>query len=523
MLILPPAPTSLLAQLLTAALTVALTSVLARICSYIWRSKRADTLLASVPGPKGTFLLGSIPDVLRNLHRVYDHQAELLAKYGGRMRVPWSIFSGNVLFLSDPKDIEHMFSTNMDNYIKSDHFVKSVGEIFEKTLFALNHSHTADGGAMYRLQRKTITRVFTTTNFREFTEGVFHKYALRVVDIINAQNGKCEMHKIASQFTLQTIFDIGLGIPLESVDKDLGLKFIDAMDTVFLGIAARLMYKPYFKYFWWCMPSEYRFQRASKVLLDLIDGIISDRLQESEEQFAARSDILTMCIQKGRELAAEGNPMVDIPTLRSSITGMLFGGRDTISSLILYCFYNLAQYPEQQEKILQELKTLDTSALTYDDVKKLKYLDAFVWETLRLYPTAPLNTRQTAEDDILPDGTFVPAGTDIIVSSYYMGRNNAALWGDDQLVFRPERWLEMKTRPSAYEFPVFQAGPRICPGMNMAILETKTFIAILLQKFHVKIQDGEQVKDRPSVLALAMMMKDGLPLHLTPRSAACAS
>lgn len=74
MLILPPAPTSLLAQLLTAALTVALTSVLARICSYIWRSKRADTLLASVPGPKGTFLLGSIPDVLRNLHRVYDHQ-----------------------------------------------------------------------------------------------------------------------------------------------------------------------------------------------------------------------------------------------------------------------------------------------------------------------------------------------------------------------------------------------------------------------------------------------------------------
>ncbi|GAB9474666.1 Cytochrome p450 86a2, partial [Globisporangium polare] len=197
--------------------------------------------------------------------------------------------------------------------------------------------------------------------------------------------------------------------------------------------------------------------------------------------------------------------------------------RDTTSSTTLFSFYNLAQYPEQQDKILEEIKTIDTSSLTFEDVKKLKYLDAFVWETLRLYPTVPLNRKQAAEDDHLPDGTFVPAGTDVSYCAYFMGRNNAALWGDDQLEFRPERWLEMKTRPSAFEFPVFQAGPRICPGMNMALLEAKTFIAILLEKFHVMIQDGEELKDRPYVLAPAMVMKDGLPLQLTPRTVAPAS
>jgi cytochrome P450 len=32
-------------------------------------------------------------------------------------------------------------------------------------------------------------------------------------------------------------------------------------------------------------------------------------------------------------------------------------------------------------------------------------------------------------------------------------------------VLRPERWNDHT--PSAFEFPVFQAGPRICLGVNM--------------------------------------------------------
>ncbi|GAB9477673.1 hypothetical protein Gpo141_00014794, partial [Globisporangium polare] len=203
---------------------------------------RASNQLTPASGPEGAFLLGIIPEVMKNLHRIYDYQeVELFTKYGGRVRIPWSIFSNNALYLSDPKDIEHILSTNMDNYVKSTHFGKSVGEIFEKTLLAANHAHTKDGGALFRLQRKVMSRVFTTSNFREFTESVFRKYALRVVDIIHGKNGEINMHTIASQFTLQTIFDIACGVPLESIDKELGVQFIDAMDFVFSNITARLL------------------------------------------------------------------------------------------------------------------------------------------------------------------------------------------------------------------------------------------------------------------------------------------
>ncbi|GAB9476262.1 Cytochrome p450 86a2 [Globisporangium polare] len=523
MLVLPPISSLTAVQVLTAALTVALTGVLMAIASSIYRKMRAAKLLAPVPGPKGWFILGILPALAQNIHHIYDYKVKLMIHYGGRTKVPWNIVSNNMLCLSDPKDVEYVLSTNMKNWIKSEQLIASIGDLFERGFLGTNHAHTADGGARWRLQRKIITRVFTTSNFRVFTEGIFHKYTMRVVDLIDAQNGKVDMHTMASQYTLQTIFDISCGVPLHSIDKDLGLKFIKAMDYVFGTVTERFILRPYFRYFWWCMPSEYRLKRESKVMVDLVDGILHQRLKESDEEIKDRFDVLSLSIKKARELEGEGEGILDIPTLRSFLATTIFGGRDTTSSLIQYCFYNLAQYPEEQDKISEELKTVDTTKMTFDDVKTLKYLDAFVWETLRLYPTVPVNVKQAAEDDVLPDGTFVPAGTEIVYSPYYMGRNNATLWGDDQLVFRPERWLEMEKRPTAYEFPAFQGGPRICPGMNMALLEVKIFISILLQKFHVKIQDGEQVKDRSYMLGATMMMKGGLPLQLTARQAASAS
>ncbi|TYZ67861.1 hypothetical protein PybrP1_006392, partial [[Pythium] brassicae (nom. inval.)] len=140
----------------------------------------------------------------------------------------------------------------------------------------------------------------------------------------------------------------------------------------------------------------------------------------------------------------------------------------------------LAKHPEVQQKAYEEVMSLNKSEFTFEDAKQLKYLDAIVHETLRLYPPAVLSSKVCCEDDHLPDGTFVSAGTEVTWSMWYMGRNNKALWGEDVRVFRPERWLEMEKRPSAFDFPVFQAGPRICLGMNMSLLESKIFTATML-------------------------------------------
>ena len=52
--------------------------------------------------------------------------------------------------------------------------------------------------------------------------------------------------------------------------------------------------------------------------------------------------------------------------------------------------------------------------------------------------------------------------------------------------FKPERWItkhrEIQTFDQ-YEFPVFQAGPRICLGKDLAIYEVKVLLVELLRRF----------------------------------------
>lgn len=74
MLILPSASATVVAQVVAAALTVALTSALVSIGKSIRRKMRAEKLLTPVPGPKGRFLLGFVPELSKNLQRIYDFQ-----------------------------------------------------------------------------------------------------------------------------------------------------------------------------------------------------------------------------------------------------------------------------------------------------------------------------------------------------------------------------------------------------------------------------------------------------------------
>jgi len=89
----------------------------------------------------------------------------------------------------------------------------------------------------------------------------------------------------------------------------------------------------------------------------------------------------------------------------------------------------------------------------------MPFLEACIMETLRLYPSVPLDSKNALEDDTLPDGTFVPAGVECAYSPYCFGRS-VDIWGADAGEFKPERWLGTPT-PSQYKYLTFNAGPRL--------------------------------------------------------------
>ncbi|KAK8943919.1 Cytochrome P450 86A1 [Platanthera guangdongensis] len=152
----------------------------------------------------------------------------------------------------------------------------------------------------------------------------------------------------------------------------------------------------------------------------------------------------------------------------------ILAGRNTSSVALCWFFWLVATHPEAERAILDELcsvlaasrgdddrTTWLVAPLSLEELGRLVYLKAALSETLRLYPSVSEDTKYVAANDILPDGTFIPAGSSITYSIYSVGRMKS-VWGDDCLKFRPERWLSADGRhyeppENSFKFVAFNA------------------------------------------------------------------
>ena len=172
--------------------------------------------------------------------------------------------------------------------------------------------------------------------------------------------------------------------------------------------------------------------------------------------------------------------------------------------------------------VLMETRGNDVSGwveepLAFEEVDRLVYLKAAPLETLRLYPPVPEDIKHVLNDDVLPSGTFVPAGSKVVYSIYSIGRMEF-IWGEDCLEFRPERWLSADGSKievqDSYKFVSFNAGPRICLGKDLAYLQMKSIAAAVLLRHRLSVEPGHRVEQK---MSLTLFMKYGLRVNVHPR------
>lgn len=127
-------------------------------------------------------------------------------------------------------------------------------------------------------------------------------------------------------------------------------------------------------------------------------------------------------------------------------------------------------------------------------------------ESLRLYPPAWVVTRQALADDVVA-GVEVPAGTLVIVCTWGLHRD-PALWEAPE-EFRPERFLDAP-RPPAGTYVPFGAGPRLCIGRDLALVEEVLVLATLLRGHTVRPAGPARGVDA----LVTLRPRGGLPLHV---------
>ncbi|KAK0502022.1 cytochrome P450 monooxygenase pc-3 [Armillaria luteobubalina] len=241
------------------------------------------------------------------------------------------------------------------------------------------------------------------------------------------------------------------------------------------------------------------------VINDFVQPMLSEALARKNKGVKSAlgldEDVESMSLLD-RLLQVTDNPKV----VQDELINILVAGRDTTSSLLTLAVYMMCEHPDMVVRLRSEiLKKVGTGKPTYDDIRDMKYLRAFLNgtrnvcyspieigfhylrspETLRLYPTVSSRVATT-----LPNkgGTpyYIPRGTRIVYSVFLMHRRTD-LWGPDALEFDPDRFLDSRVHkyltPNPFIFAPFNAGPRICLGQQFAYNEASYYIVRLLQTF----------------------------------------
>ncbi|PHT71321.1 hypothetical protein T459_26425 [Capsicum annuum] len=194
--------------------------------------------------------------------------------------------------------------------------------------------------------------------------------------------------------------------------------------------------------------------------------------------------------------------------LRDTFLNLMFAGRDTTSAALTWFFVLLAKNPSVEKKIRQEIQQQlhvkedeNLKLFTKEESRKLIYLHGSLCETLRLFPSLPLEHKVPLDHDILPSGHHVSPHTRMILPFYSMGRMET-LWGKDYLEFKPERWISdrggIKHEPS-FKFPAFNVGPRTCIGKEMTFFQMKIVAATIIHNYHIQVVEPNNVSPTTSI------------------------
>jgi cytochrome P450 len=327
-------------------------------------------------------------------------------------------------------------------------------------------------------------------------------------------------------------FDIGQQLTSYTVDITSALAFGHDLNTLERGdselqkhiqmvfhMSGRRISMPVRYWRWIRLPADRAADRSFAEIRRAVEGFIA----QARARMAARPELRETPenFLEGMLAAQESdNAFTDDEIIGNTFT-LLLAGEDTTAHTMAWTIWLLASRPEVQARCSEEAdEVLDEHLFpdAFETVGRLSYGEAVLRESMRLRPVAPILGVEPLADTTIA-GTHMPAGTRVMLLTRYASMCDGGFEhaGD----FDPERWLqdgdEDRRAHDPKAFLAFGAGPRFCPGRNLAFLESKSAMAMIARNFHVELdRSNGPVKEQLSFT----MIPRGLRVRLRERVAA---
>ncbi|KAG9272604.1 cytochrome P450 4V2 [Astyanax mexicanus] len=231
--------------------------------------------------------------------------------------------------------------------------------------------------------------------------------------------------------------------------------------------------------------------RRLKILHSFTSSVIKERAEHTSEGSDSESDhrsrkrrafldmLLKTTDEAGRALSHED--------IQEEVDTFMFEGHDTTAAALNWTLHLIGSHRDIQNKLQAELKEVFGSSdrhVGVEDLKRLRYLECVIKESLRIFPSVPLFARSICEDCHI-NGFKVPEGVNAVIIPYALHRDPRYFPEPEE--FRPDRFLpENSVGRHPYAYIPFSAGPRNCIGQRFALMEEKVVLATVLRHFDVQ-------------------------------------
>ena len=374
-------------------------------------------------------------------------------------------------------------------------------------------------GDAWRRQRRMVMAGFDPAHVKRYFPSL-QTVAARLVGRwqLAAREGRSiDLQADLMRYTVDTIAGLAFGAEVNTLQSD-GDVIQQHLDKIFPALFRRLL-APLPTWRWLRTPADRQLARSIVEVTAAVDGFIAQaraRMQ-ADPTLSQHPDNLLEAMLAAADLPGSG---IDDRQVAGNVLTMLLAGEDTTANTVAWMIHLLWRHPQALARATDEVRrvTGDATTLTLEHMAQLDYVEACAHETMRLKPVAPVVGVQALRDTAVGD-VQITAGTVIInvmrrdsVSDSHPPRAAA---------FEPERWLadggpaQAASAAKRISMP-FGAGPRICPGRYLALLEMKMAMAALLGRFEiegVEAPDGGEASERLSFT----MTPVGLRMRLRER------
>ncbi len=439
------------------------------------------------PGPEGEGKLGCLPEMRKNPMLFLEQVAR---EYGGIARINMGAYY--TYLVSEPKLIKEVLVDNYDKYKKNTRY--------KQVRMVIGEGMLLSEGDVWKSQRTLAQPKFTAKSLDTQIDWIT-ELASEFIDSWEQNAAANKPIELEYQFNilmqlLAGVWVMGLGFKprastVANIYNQIRMNWPEMTD-----LRSSLL-KPN------NLKKAINFRRALHQLNKCVNEILDEYPEIIDEDIGFLKHIIEdddarKFIKKNRR------------SLRDQMLTLFVTAFETTATSLCWTMYVIDKYPDVKQHIYQEVNSiLGKQNPTSELLNKLEYTEKVIKESLRLYSSVHSFSRVALEDHLI-GGYKVPRDTTIIISSYVTHR--LPQYWEAPNTFDPSRFdKDRSVGRSRFAYIPFAAGHRNCIGSYMAIMQSKLIVALIAQRYHLRLTSGHKVEPQA---ATTMRPKYGMKMDV---------